>query len=146
MNTRMSLWKKYRESIEKNISLQKSVKRSNEKLNILHKRLLKILPDYDHKYPSKLSKFKADVKNITKVNDISSENINTLLEEIEKIENVDDSSFSAIDKIEFDSGDLKDIIEKLKRENDITKYVNISNNKDLTMNKTRKVNLGGKNE
>ncbi len=142
--TRMILWKEYRDSIEKNISLQKSVKISNEKLKILHKRLINVFPEYDTKYPSNLSKFTADVQNISEASTISNEKIDKMLQDIHNVENIDDSSFNAINKINFESGDLTNVVKILERGNINNKREYSLEEENVVMNESYEIKLRGK--
>lgn len=145
MNTRMELWKTYRENIEKNISLQNSVMFSNEKLKILHNRLLKVFPKYDEKYPSNLSKFSANIKEIEQVPDMSNAKIEKIIKEIIRIENPNDPSFNSIDKINFSSEDLEKVVDELKKGKiNKIKYIDTYESEELIMNQTQEIILGVK--
>ena len=146
MNTRMQLWKSYRDNIEKNASLQKAVKESNEKLKILHSRLINVFPEYDQKYKSNLSKFEATISKVEQAPSIPSDNIEKLIENINKLENENDSSFAAIDKIDFASDELKGTI-KIIKSGKINKVNYIETNlSDMQVSKTKIIELGEKME
>ena len=78
MNTRIELWRDYRENIERNVSLQKAVIESNQILNILYSRLIRIYPEYEEKYESKLSQFEAMINQINQVPLFESINISSV--------------------------------------------------------------------
>ena len=143
MKTRIELWKEYRESIERNISLQKAVMQSNEKLNILHKRLLEVFPEYDVKYKTKLSKFEASINKIEQSPSIDTEGIQKIINAINDLEK-DDSSFASIESINFESDELKEALREVKsgKVNNI-KYVE-TDTEDISIGKTKKIKLGEK--
>lgn len=146
MNTRMELWKEYREGIERNASLQKAVMESNEKLNILHSRLLKVYPEYGEKYSTKLSQFEAAVNKIEQSPSIPINGISTLLEEINKIDNTNDSSFSSINNIEFGSDELIETLKSIsERKLKKVEYISTASN-NVMFGKTNVVMLGEKME
>lgn len=140
----MELWKDYRDSIERNISLQKAVMYSNEKLNVLHKRLIEVFPEYDEKYKTQLSKFEATVNKIEQAPTIPTQNIDLIIEEINKIENDGNSSFSAIDNLSFESEELVKVLEEVQK-GKINNIQYIKTYDDgIKMNETTVIELGEK--
>ena len=109
MKTRMELWKHYRAEINNNMQLQKAVQTSNEKLNVLYERLLKVFPEYPDKYKVQLSSVQVETKEMAKAPQYKIEEFETLLKVINGIEEgIQSSTF--IDKIDFSSHDLDDVI------------------------------------
>lgn len=144
MKTRMELWAEYREDIEKNISLQQSVMRSNKTLSLLYKRLLEIYPKYDTKYVSTLKTNKAKVKKVDSAPKIVIDNLETMLKEIETIEENEVSSKKPIENIQFGLKELDDVISKIKK-GKIKKINYIETNfEDIKISEVKQVSLGGK--
>ena len=144
MKTRMELWAEYREDIEKNISLQQSVMRSNKTLNLLYKRLLNVYPDYERKYVSKLKTNKAKIQKVEKIPKLEIESIDPLLHDIEQIEKLELVSNKAIDNLSFGIEELEEILRKIKKGKikDID-YVETEWG-DIKISKVQKITLGGK--
>ena len=117
MKTRIELWKNYRKEIRSSIELQKAVSLSNEKLKLLNKRLLEVFPNYNEKY-------KFDFKTIEPVfsNEIIhkkyflTKEIDDLMQTFEDFD-LNSKSFQAINKIDFSSHDLNNIIADIQDHN-----------------------------
>jgi len=139
MKTRKELWAEYRKDIENNISLIQAARISNEKVKVLRGRLKKIFPEYDDKYPSNFKTFDAKTKEIEKQQIRSNLFFENLEKEINQI-NRDSITKENIHAIKFSSGDLDDIIKKIKDHNSQNKFVDIANN-DITLEKTKVVEL-----
>lgn len=143
MNTRMELWKEYRESIEKNNTLQKAVLASNKKLKILHDRLLKIYPDYDIKHKSSLLKYEATIKKIENIPSISYEKLHEILDAINELELSDNLSYSKIDSISFVDESLVKVLDTLKdRNSQALEYIH-TNEEEEIFSEVKEIKLGG---
>ena len=140
----MELWKKYREDIEKNISLQKDVIKSNEKLNILYNRLLKAFPEYEGKYKTELSKFEASISKVQQAPTISSDKILNIIDKIaEQEEKV--LGHNSFENINFQSDELKATIAGLKEvKKTKIEYVDPHEYSDDIIVKTKTIKLGVK--
>lgn len=141
MKTRMELWKEYRDDIAKNISLQKAVMKSNEKLKILYNRLLAVFPEYEDKYKSKLSQFEASVKKIEQAPELPKDKLTDILDKINTMESKENSSFKSIDELTFSTGELDNVIQaiqmgKLKKD----KYIGGASD-DISMGETKMVTI-----
>ena len=143
MKTRVELWKEYRDDIERNISLQNSVAKSNKKLSFLISKVNKIYPKYFKKYQSNLSKFEANIESIEYAPKINAFKINSLIDEIDSIKDElfeSDASFQGIDDITFSSEELLDVLMEInnsieQKENKEATDINSSTIINMTQSK-----------
>ncbi len=144
-NTRINKWKEYREEIEKNISLQKSILASNEKVKIFSKRLKDIFPNYDEKYPKSdentIGNFKLGKVFSPKLFDTKKSE--EILEEILKLESNEEQSLQFIQKFNFSSGELDQLIEEVKTgKSSKIRYVDVQEETNqMKINKIKKIDL-----
>ncbi len=108
---RISKWAKYREFIYNNIELHKEVIASNERLSLLYKRLLKVFPKYESLFKKEES-FKFTTMDSPKVNTYDLKKIQTIINELNIDEEVNDLSY--LEKTVFSTGELDTIIKELK--------------------------------
>lgn len=141
MKTRIELWKEYRDEINNNIELQQSVQFSNEKLKVLYDRLLKVFPEYEEKYKVELAKISISSSEISKAPQFSLEKINELLRDVEALYE-SDNNFGAIEKIDFSSHELDDVIKDVQdRRAKESKYYNLEESTEITINRHQMVKL-----
>lgn len=115
VHCRVELWKDYRKEIEENIALQQSVRNSNEKLQILYERLLKVFPNYEKKYASKLQSFKINLEKIEEPPIYSLKKIEEIIFGIEEIEKNQIKSPINFDDLDFSSKILDSIITTINK-------------------------------
>ncbi|MCK5807286.1 MAG: (d)CMP kinase [Mycoplasmataceae bacterium] len=144
MNTRMELWSEYRGLIERNSSLHISVKKSNEKLKILSGRLKNIYPDFFDKYKESLKKVEAPISTFENKPEISSKDISEMLLRIKDIEDMDGSSLSSFDNIDFQNKELKSIIDEMTSKQFSTEEYIDMNEGEIIMNETKEFKLSKK--
>lgn len=145
MNTRMELWKNYRLEIEKNISLQQAVRNSDERYQILEKRLLNIFPKYHSKYKTNLSVFTASTNEVKTSSHYDVSKLEKILDSFNFVEDDHGVSFASIDRIDFSSKEMDDVIaavQKGKIKN--IEYVDVTKTSLVQVEKTKKVQIGGK--
>lgn len=141
MKTRMELWKHYRAEINNNMQLQKAVQTSNEKLKILYSRLQEAYPQYDSKYNVRLSTVQVKTKEVARPPQYKIEEFDDLLELIESIEDTNESS-GFIDKIDFSSHELDDVIKAINNKKIDTKvHVSLPKKEEIVMNPTKYIKL-----
>ena len=144
MNTRMELWKTYREEINNNIQLQKAVQFSHEKLAILHKRLLEAFPEYDDKYPMEISTFKAKTEELNRAAQFDLEVFENFLNDFAKINEIKSNSF--IDKVDFSTHELDEVFKAFKDKKLASKvHVKFDSTEGIVMAPTKFVKLGEEN-
>lgn len=144
MQTRIELWKSYREDIDKNIALKKAVLVSNKKLNILYKRLIKVYPEYDKKYSKDAAIKKFTLKKIGEPKLMSSADVDNIIEGIEEVEKDFGGSFDSINNIDFSSPELNQIIINLKKGKiKQMEYYNEDKTKEINVITPKLVNIGG---
>lgn len=141
MKTRTELWKEYREEINNNIELQKSVQFSNKKLQVLYSRLLKAFPDYEKKYKVELAKISINSLEVSKPFQFSLDKINDLQREMEVLyEN--DMNFNVIEKIDFSSHELDDVMRDIQeRRTSGTKHYNLEETSGVVIHKHQIIKL-----
>ena len=135
MKTRKELWAEYRKDIENNISLIQAARMSNEKVRVLRERLKRVFPGYDDKYPSDFQTFDAKTKEIEQQQIRSDDFFLKLEKEINKI-NSDNIAKENISKIKFSSGDLDEVIAKIKLQASQDKFIDIAD-VDIALEKTK---------
>ena len=141
MNTRMELWREYRNQIEKNSSLHMSVKKSNEKLKILSGRLNDAYPDFFDKYKENFKKIDVPLSAFEDKPEIFNNNIKKILKQIETINDMDGSGLSLFDNIDFQNQELKFIIDEMEsKQFNTDEYVDM-NEGEIIMNKTQEFKL-----
>lgn len=141
MKTRMELWKHYRAEINNNMQLQKAVRSSNEKLKILYERLLEAYPEYKDKYEVNLSSIQATTEEVAKAPQYKITEFDTLLDLIDSVENINESS-GFIDKIDFSSHELDDVVQAIKAKKVDTKYhVSLPSREEIVMKPTKYIKL-----
>lgn len=113
-STRYELWKKYRSEIDENIALQQSVRNSNEKLQILYQRLLKVFPDYEKKYASQLQSFKINLEKIAEVPTYPLQKIKEIIDGIDNIEKDQIKNAIKFDDLDFSTKILDEIIKTIR--------------------------------
>lgn len=146
MKTRMEMWREYREEIEQNISLQDAARHSDSRFSILQKRLKKVFPDYDKKFTSRLSSFKAKILKAENVQLIDVTNIEELLDKLEVHDNDEGRSMMAIDKISFATEELADVIKEMqesKSRDERHFFDPVEAEDDLKITTIHRINLGG---
>ena len=141
MKTRMELWKYYRAEINNNMQLQKAVQTSNEKLHVLYERLIKVFPEYPEKYKVQLSSVQVETKEMAKAPQYKIHEFETLLNVINGIEEEIGSS-TFIDKIDFSSHELDDVIQAINEKKLDTKvHANIPSSDGIIMKPTKLVSF-----
>ena len=111
METRLKRWKQYRDSIYSNINLSNEVIKSNEKLQLLYNRLIKVLPKYNELFPEpKIKKIKfEEVKNYEKYD------IEKMKELIEKMSiNKPEYNFDYLNNVNISMGELEFVISEIE--------------------------------
>lgn len=147
MKTRMEMWREYREEIEQNISLQDAAKHSDSRFNILQKRLNKVFPDYDKKFSSRLSSFKAKISKAENVQLINIEEIEKFLEKLEVYDFDEGRSLLAIDKLTFATEELSEVIKEMKESKNRGErhfFDPVEAVDDLKITTIHRIHLGGK--
>ncbi len=146
MKTRTELWKDYRQKIEKNISLHEAAKSSDQKFQVLEKKLLIAIPDYYKKYESKLSVVQANIASIPKAIEFDTSKLEQIREVFKSIEESHGDSFAAIDAIDFSSKEMDDIISEVQKGKiKNIEYINVQTKTvGFELEKVEKVNIGGK--
>ena len=144
METRVELWKKYREAINKNNELKKAVLVSNKKLNILYTRLIKAYPEYEKKYIKEDNIKKFVLNKVGEPTLSKGQVVEEMLNGIKIIEKDFGGSFDSINNIDFSSHELNDIIINLKKGKiKQMEYYNEDKTKDINIIKPKLVNIGG---
>lgn len=142
----MELWKDYRLKIEKNISLHEAVRSSDQRFQVLEKKLLKVIPDYHERYKSNLSVIEANTANIPKVMEFDLSKLEDILESFETVEQSHGASFAAIEAIDFSSKEMDDIISEVQKGKiKGIEYVNMqTKTMSFALEQVSKVNIGVK--
>ena len=141
MNTRMELWREYRNQIERNSSLHISVKKSNQKLKILSGRLKNIYPDFFDKYKEDLKKIEAPISTVEDRFIIPNDNVEEILKGIQEVDDMEGSSLSTFDNIDFQNQELKSIINEMKsKQFNTDEYIDM-NEGEITMSETKEFEL-----
>ncbi|MCK5867031.1 MAG: (d)CMP kinase [Mycoplasmataceae bacterium] len=141
MNTRMELWREYRNQIERNSELHISVKKSNDKLKILSGRLKNVYPDFFDKYKEDFKKIEAPISRVEDKFVISNKDVEEILLEIDKLENDTGSSLASFDNIDFHNEELKTIIDEMtSKQFNTDEYIEM-NEKEMTMTETKEFKL-----
>ena len=114
METRVELWKGYRENILKNIELEKAVHFSNKKLNTLFNRLEKVDSSYNKSYFDSTKKTNMKLKQVSDIELTPSKEVMTIIDIINDKEQSYSYSLEHIDKLSFSSKELDETIKVLK--------------------------------
>lgn len=131
VTTRCEMWKKYRNEIEENIALQQSVRNSNDKLQILYQRLIKVFPDYEKKYVSQLQSFKINLEKIVEVPFYPLQKIQEILDKIHSIENDQVKNAIKFDDLNFSTKVLDSIITTIREGTNKQKLQEKSHKKNM---------------
>ncbi len=136
-NTRVAKWAKYRESIYNDIELHKEVINSDERLSLLYKRLIKIMPNYESIFSIKKKNSMPSLKH----DEVPQYDLKKIEEIIDKLTTKDEeNNFDYIDKLSFSTGELDTIIKDL--EHWIPRNSrNAHNAKKIHIDKVQKVEL-----
>lgn len=121
-----------------------SVQKSNEKLNILYSRLIKVFPDYAKKYSVNLPQIFASTNELESSEKLSSKEVLEILEEIDNLYKFERQSLKSVDEIDFSSHELDDVINAIKHKKHTSKETIASLNKkggQIVINKTRLITL-----
>lgn len=135
VRTRVELWKDYRKEINNNIELQNAVQYSNEKLNIIYKRLKNVFPGYEQKYSLGLSKINIEVDETPTVKKIVQDEVQNLLNKLNEVNEDDVIAVTSYDKLDFSSHALDEVIEILSSKKDeISSLINFNDTEGFSMN------------
>lgn len=144
MKTRIELWKKYRDEIEKNVQLAEAIKTSDNKLNILYNRLIKVYPKYKDNIEGNKQKNSIELEKIDFLKKYDSSRIRLIINEINEVEK-DYSSLESIDKLNFSSKELDSVIQEIKKGKvKNMSYINQDKTEDIEIT-TKNVNLNFSN-
>ena len=136
---RTEKWFNYRESIYNNISLHNEVIVSNERLLMLHKRLIKVFPEYNNLFFSK-PKENIKFKHNEKINQYSLKRIEDLISKLSISDKK--TNFNYLEKINFSTGELDTIINDLESWSSKGKYISSNlESKRISISKVKKITL-----
>ncbi|MCP4336720.1 MAG: hypothetical protein GY679_02610 [Mycoplasma sp.] len=141
--TRIEKWKNYRKEISKNISLQDSILKSNEKLSILNERLLKVFPEYEEKFKREPLKIKnINFEELEEIKLFDNSVADSIIEKIDNNETSNNLSLQYLDNFDFSSGKLDSLIIEVELGKAIkSEYTNIESTEEFEISDIKKIQL-----